>query len=812
MELNVSREARKAKGFAKKKAFSLKGDAHAFKILSDSLYSNKIRAIIRELSTNAADSHVDAGTEDKRFDVYLPTSGSPEFVIRDYGIGLSQEDVENVYTTYFESTKNTSNDYNGCLGLGSKSPFSYTDSFELISYHNGKKMIFLAQLDQQGTPEIHFLKSFDTDEPNGVKITIPVANSYSFPNWQKEAKWLYHFFDPSGPMPEVHNAEWTTDQIISGELVDQEVSTQGDGWILYESSHHVYNSFLLLPGDSYALMANVAYPINVDHYTGKYKDLLRENRLLLKFETGELEFQPSREQLSYTPEVVKAIEKKLEKVQEEIKDRVESEFAQCDNLFEALKKYCDTFNWGSPPRLIDNIKFDIEFEGVNLWEQLNIITKASKITAEKYEIEFNYNSGRIQKSELHPLYNVSRPYGGKGNNLLWANSEFNRSKKLVKFLPLVLLDVERRRYDRQIRQYLKEVASTLDQKKYDGVILMAIKGWPSSGAAEVAEAADLLGLPDTHYEFASDRIAHIKRPKKKKKGKTSTTRSTGGYILSTQSKNSGASMKDCWTKNADLDLSTIDGYYVEFSGFRYNLIDKTVTGREFTHPTVLGMLVHALKQYEILEDSDKIYGIRRKDLSKAKKNSKLRPLDSKISEIFGKLEDVEFIDKTTWNSDYYKIKNLSHKVKAFPSPFASFYTWESYLSSLKFLARRLDPESTFLKEFTNLEKLSNAEIKIQSINLKNTNKIHPNVIELLERLFETKTNKFKKEMKKKVGDIVKEHEAQKNIHFRSLEVAWKKFITKYELFEPSFVANIYWSTLHSSVLSGMANYIYSQEK
>ena len=40
--------------------YTIEATAKAFSILSDQLYSNKIRAVIRELSTNAYDSHVDA--------------------------------------------------------------------------------------------------------------------------------------------------------------------------------------------------------------------------------------------------------------------------------------------------------------------------------------------------------------------------------------------------------------------------------------------------------------------------------------------------------------------------------------------------------------------------------------------------------------------------------------------------------------------------------------------------------------------------------------------------------------------------------
>ena len=49
--------------------YTIEATAKAFSILSDQLYSNKVRAVIRELSTNAYDSHVDAGNGSKSFEV-----------------------------------------------------------------------------------------------------------------------------------------------------------------------------------------------------------------------------------------------------------------------------------------------------------------------------------------------------------------------------------------------------------------------------------------------------------------------------------------------------------------------------------------------------------------------------------------------------------------------------------------------------------------------------------------------------------------------------------------------------------------------
>ena len=112
---------------------SMQVNAKAFKILSSSLYSNRVRAIIRELCANAWDSHVEAGNTDN-FDVHLPTTMEPHFSIRDYGTGMSEETMNEVFNCLFSSTKTETNAQSGMLGLGSKSPFSYTSMMLLHTY------------------------------------------------------------------------------------------------------------------------------------------------------------------------------------------------------------------------------------------------------------------------------------------------------------------------------------------------------------------------------------------------------------------------------------------------------------------------------------------------------------------------------------------------------------------------------------------------------------------------------------------------------------------------------------------------------
>jgi hypothetical protein len=117
--------------------FGIVASKEAFKILSSGLYKQKVRACIRELCCNARDAHVAAGKAAVPFTLQLPTMFDLTFSVRDDGTGLSHEDVLSLYTTYFGTNKSDSNDYVGALGLGSKSPFCYTDMFSVTVRYAG---------------------------------------------------------------------------------------------------------------------------------------------------------------------------------------------------------------------------------------------------------------------------------------------------------------------------------------------------------------------------------------------------------------------------------------------------------------------------------------------------------------------------------------------------------------------------------------------------------------------------------------------------------------------------------------------------
>ena len=323
-------------------SFSIKATAKSFQILSSGLYANKIKAIIRELSCNAYDSHIAANKPHTPFDIHLPTKLDPKFSIRDYGIGLSQDEVVNVYTTYFESTKTSSNEFVGALGLGSKSPFSYTDNFTVTTIKDGIKGIYSAFINDSGFPSIVLMSESTTVDLTGVEIAFSVNNSEDMVKFTSEAVDVFQWFKIK---PNVTGSSTYIDGYAerikaisarSKELTDIIPGIRRDT--------HAYSL-------SIALMGNIAYPIDIPNKDQNLGDLgcLLKHQLIIDFAIGELDFQASREGLSYSAKTINIIKNKLQLLHDGLYSQFSDDASKVDQnqwIFSTwLRKKWDDVFW-----------------------------------------------------------------------------------------------------------------------------------------------------------------------------------------------------------------------------------------------------------------------------------------------------------------------------------------------------------------------------------------------------------------------------------------------------------------------------------
>ncbi len=309
-------------GIVQETEFKIKATSKAFSILSSGLYSNKIQAIVRELSCNAYDAHVAAGKKNVPIEVKLPNALSPSFVVKDYGTGLSHDQVINLYTTYFESTKSDSNDFIGALGLGSKSPFSYVNAFSVESRYNGTLRQYRAFLNEEGVPSISLMNETTTSEENGITISVDVkANDFiAFAN---AAKIAFEFFDP---VPIVNGTSYTPNKAVYDSI--QEKNWKIKAQVAYgETRLRVVQGLVAYPIDLHILQEN-----------GLSNDLklIMENAAVDFFvPIGEVDVAASRERLSYDKRTCRNLMIRFHEFVESCKKLIQQELDSYDTLWEA---------------------------------------------------------------------------------------------------------------------------------------------------------------------------------------------------------------------------------------------------------------------------------------------------------------------------------------------------------------------------------------------------------------------------------------------------------------------------------------------
>lgn len=271
-----------------------------FKILYDQLYTQKELAVTRELITNAWDAHVAAGTTHIPISVHLPTVLEPWFEVRDSGTGLAKDDVIQLYMDYGRSTKTHTNSMIGGFGLGSKSPFAYTDQFTVVSRFNGIAYTFQAFLQQNGAPGCMLVSENPTNAHNGLTVRVETRNS-SFYDCQFKASLEKMY--PYIPTPPDVNIE-LTNQKPAKASVDS-----------LDGKHPLLQGIRVV--DDYynvvVVQGLVPYPVARDRISSALHQLLDEqdsafaNRMrgiVIQVPIGTFEVTASRESLSLSDTVI----------------------------------------------------------------------------------------------------------------------------------------------------------------------------------------------------------------------------------------------------------------------------------------------------------------------------------------------------------------------------------------------------------------------------------------------------------------------------------------------------------------------------
>lgn len=294
-------------------------NALIFKMFINSRYANPIGSIVREITSNCYDSHIEAGVKSpvlikKSYDA---ESGHYNISFIDYGVGLSPDRVENIYGVLFESTKNNDNTQIGGYGIGSKTPLAYKrkvgygtneydNSFFVVTNHNGTKYYYCIYEGLE-TPEINLMHTESTDEINGTEVIIPVIKS-DISRFESEIVKQLYYFD---------------NLVFEG----------------FEDNYEITNDYNILNSDNFLFRGNgvspyvhvclgkVPYKIDYDILGFDSRDF--QIPVALKFGIGDLTIIDSRENLDYSETTINLLKKRLKDLKTEF---VELLSKQCDGI------------------------------------------------------------------------------------------------------------------------------------------------------------------------------------------------------------------------------------------------------------------------------------------------------------------------------------------------------------------------------------------------------------------------------------------------------------------------------------------------
>lgn len=334
MKLATQTEDIKSGGLGAGNTFSIAASAKAFEVLSSNLYQNKILAVIREITCNAADAHKAAGVPLSKIVVSLPSYTAPRFSVRDFGSGLSHDDVLQLYTTYFQSTKDGSNDMIGGFGLGSKSPFAVSDQFTVTSWFNGIKSTYIMYKDA-GMPHVNVISQTPSSEPSGLEVMLAVAKDIE--NWRTEATKFFAWWPE---LPDVRGVSIPRVFVPSNIVVQSPDTVDGyPAWAIFSTQD--YGSAPRV------FMGLVPYALNLSAVPGLPSDvnsLFSSLNMVLTFPVGALSINPSRETLSYDKTTCDKIVDALKTIAANLLKETNNALASQPTLYAARQYVFGTLN------------------------------------------------------------------------------------------------------------------------------------------------------------------------------------------------------------------------------------------------------------------------------------------------------------------------------------------------------------------------------------------------------------------------------------------------------------------------------------
>ena len=316
------------------KSFGIKDEAFILQILRTNTYSDPIGSICREVISNCRDSHREAGKAEIPVEVELLedelSNSKRQLVFRDFGVGLSPERMNEVYSVYGESTKRNSNQFTGGFGLGAKTPFAYTDSFQVKTVYNFIEYTYQLVIGKSWKGKIIEISKVQSDKQNQTEVIIPLQDKDVITFTEKLINTVQFW----NPLP-----KFTGFENVNYKMVEKFFQTLTHNKILYE------NKFgRLVKDENYnlhkinVLVDKIIYPLNFNSLKRNFELDRLQNNLVIEFDNGELDLSVSREQLYYSKRTITKVQRRLDNF-------INLAFSQFRSEMDSLTTTKEKSNW-----------------------------------------------------------------------------------------------------------------------------------------------------------------------------------------------------------------------------------------------------------------------------------------------------------------------------------------------------------------------------------------------------------------------------------------------------------------------------------
>lgn len=273
--------------------------AHILSRLTD-MYSDPILAAARETISNALDATMKMPADQRQPVDVSVGSFDTTFTVRDYGIGMTLEDVKTNFLRYGSSTKSDEFDAVGSYGLGSKSPLAYTSEFTVTTTRDGVSTAFKMSNTSAGF-KYDILYNRETGRDSGTVVAIPMRPQDTNRFLSIAQNYQKYAFD----LPIIVNSEKAkaTDFVELGTVVlDEDSNTVGRVWMDVNGNSHSYYRQESLPelnpsGFSFVLSGYVyGLPGRGRGYYGR-----NDNSVIVELKPALVDFTSSRDDIAETP-------------------------------------------------------------------------------------------------------------------------------------------------------------------------------------------------------------------------------------------------------------------------------------------------------------------------------------------------------------------------------------------------------------------------------------------------------------------------------------------------------------------------------